>query len=139
RQQVLLSQWSQDLTLSLASSAVPVRSVGDAPPGSWAGEYAPLAALPWVGRQSPAELTQTIDRLTTGRIADRLPRASLGAPRMSDLNLTSGDVQGQRWSWSDGGWVAAESPIEPWAWDGLVLDAWLSYERTPTDNGAPTH
>ncbi|MEN0067045.1 MAG: hypothetical protein AAGA48_33250 [Myxococcota bacterium] len=131
----LLSQWSQDLTLSLAASAVPVGSVGDAPPGSWAGEYAPLAALPWVGRQSPVELTETIDRLTTGRIADRLPTASLGAPRMSDLNLTSGDVQGQRWSWSDGGWAPSESHIEPWAWDGLVLDAWLSYERTPTDNG----
>ncbi|MEM6931727.1 MAG: hypothetical protein AAF602_32650, partial [Myxococcota bacterium] len=135
----LLSQWSQDLTYTLAASAVPVGAVGDAPPGGWAAEYAPLAALPWVGRQSPAELTQTLDRLTAGRVADRLPTASLGAPRMSDLNLVAGEVQGQRWSWSDGGWVPADSRIEPWAWDGLYLDAWLSYERTPTDNGEPTH
>lgn len=90
-------------------------------------------------------------------------RAALGAPLASDLSLKSDPTQprssvrigGRRWQWQGGGWKALEQPPSyrlltrnqgvvrleassepcyPGGTEGLLIDAWPSYERSAKDS-----
>lgn len=156
----LLSRGSDRVTEALAASPVPIGPLENALGNDWGAEYAPLAVLHWASRQTPAGIARLLDEARTGGdlndVLVRFPKwgttmaQMLGSPNATDLRVggrgSQTDVEGERFQWQDGGWVAANSAPRPWQFplgnsdlDGparLYLDTWPAYERTPADNTA---
>lgn len=156
----LLAHGAERTTRELAASPVPVAALAAARTDGWAADYAPLAALNWAARLSPAqiaallaEIRQSGDvaRALRGTDGDARVETYLGSPNAADLRVRSGVVSGERWRWRDGGWQADAAESVPLslrsvggrlqlaaptteAAEALVLDDWAAYEREPKDN-----
>ena len=103
-------------------------------------------------------LSEALRQAAGAEAADAL----LGAPLAADITVARGErrlaVEGERWSWVEGGWRPASGPvhatqrfdredggpgprigplpleIEPVDEGFTLFDAWPGFERTPTDN-----
>lgn len=156
--QALLTRGAQRTTEALAGTETPVGPLSLAPRQAWPADYAPLAALNWAARLSPAEIQALLAQLrrqgdlvaALGSVAaaDQVDRW-LGPPLATDVRAAG--TAGERWVWRDGGWQEAGSPVAARRlqsidgrlnWDAppqasvpaLYLDDWPAYEREPKDN-----
>ncbi|MEN0068126.1 MAG: hypothetical protein AAGA48_38735 [Myxococcota bacterium] len=133
--EALLDRRAQEITQTIAASPVPIASVADAPADSWVKPYTSIAALHWADQLDASALEHMLERATRS-LRVGLPASFWNAPRRSDLQLSAnGTIEGLRRAWADGGWTVRAGSVEPWrVSDGLWLDAWPSYEKTPSDN-----
>ncbi|THF58623.1 ABC transporter permease family protein [Pseudothauera rhizosphaerae] len=146
--QALLGRGAVRVTQDLAAAEVPVGPLSTALADGWAAQYAPLAALAWSARQTPASFAALLAAVRAGQdVAGPLGEAAgtdqaalfLGPPHAVDLHRRDGAVSGERWQWRNGGWEGVDAAPVPWsvpaaAPHSLLLDDWPAYEREPADN-----
>ncbi|MBK1648026.1 ABC transporter permease [Rhabdochromatium marinum] len=145
----VMEREADTVTQALAASAVPVGALLSARTDDWAGDYAPLAALDWTARQTPASFTALFAEIRNSQklavtlatwVGEPTGTLILGTPNASDLHVTGlpESVFGTRWHWHNGGWRMSNQAVEPWRYQQqapwLYLDAWPGYERSPQDN-----
>lgn len=145
--QALLGRGAVRVTQDLAMAEVPVGPLAAALTDDWAAPYAPLAALAWTARQTPASLAALLTAVRAGQdVAGPLAAAVgaeraalfLGPPNAVDLHARDGAASGERWRWEGGGWQPAGPAAAPWRVGDeaapLWLEDWPAYEREPGDN-----
>ena len=171
----LRERGSDSVVESLGGLDAPAESLAAAGGAAWVRDYAPLATLSWAASVGTAAAARAAG-LVTREVREGTPltealrqaagteaaEALLGAPLAADIALVRGErrlaVEGERWSWVEGGWRPASGPvhatqrfdredgapgprigplpleIEPVDEGFTLLDARPGFERTPADN-----
>lgn len=127
--QALLTRGAQRTTEALAGSETPVGPLALTHRDAWAANYAPLAAMSWASRLSPADVRSMLQSLRqNGDLGAALAATAdvesvgrwLGPPQAVDLrinidqhNTEMGKIGGERWIWRDGGWQPTGSQPQP--------------------------
>ena len=124
----LRERGSDSVIESLGGLDAPAESLAAAGGAAWVRDYAPLATLSWAASVGTAAAARAAG-LVTREVREGTPltealrqaagteaaEALLGAPLAADIALVRGErrlaVEGERWSWVEGGWRPASGPV----------------------------